>query len=113
VISIKLVKKLKRWFWLQTMTIQKYKEYLRQQGINESEGCYQVDINNCDGRCQGCSDCPLAQGKEVTRKQMMIYEIKCIEDKKYYDQIMEELKNDEEFNNSLKEIFKNFRENRS
>lgn len=102
---MKLFKKIKWWLWLHTMTVQKYKDYLKQEGIEESEMCYDVEINNCDGRCQGASDCPLVRCNNVSKRKMMMYEIENIKHQKWWDEVEKKLEQDEEFQKAIKNIF--------
>ena len=35
--------------------------------------CYNENTHTCDGRCQGVSDCPLAQDINVSKEDMKLY----------------------------------------
>jgi len=35
--------------------------------------CYNENTHNCDGRCQGASDCPLAHDINVSKEDMKLY----------------------------------------
>jgi len=35
--------------------------------------CYDRKTNTCDGRCQGCSSCPMATQYHIARKEMWKY----------------------------------------
>jgi len=103
-----MIKNIIFWLWLNTMTIKKYKGYLKKENIQENERCYNVDTHDCDGRCQGCSDCPFAKGVKISKRKMMIYEVKGIENRKAWDKFMVELENDEEWQNEMREIKEKF-----
>ena len=59
--------------------------------------CYNENTHTCDGRCQGVSDCPLAQDINVSKEDMKLYIEDLIIHKEYFDIIIEELHKDEEF----------------
>ena len=68
--------------------------------------CYNEETNSCDRRCQGCSDCPIAQGLNPSRKTMRKYIEESIEEQKEFDLILKELENDRDFMDEMKQILK-------
>lgn len=72
--------------------------------------CYDEVTNTCDGRCQGCSDCPLAQGFDLSRRMMKLYIKKAKEDEIEWDKVIEEMHQDPEYLKyveKLREKYKN------
>lgn len=71
--------------------------------------CYNIEKHTCDGRCQGASNCIVARWKrKPSRNEMIKYMEKVDDDKKAWDEIMDELKNDVEFQNEVKKLINNF-----
>ena len=70
--------------------------------------CYDEETHTCDGRCQGCTDCPMAHDIQVSKRIMKQYIKKSIEQKKEWDKFIEELHQDEEFINEVKNMMKTF-----
>ena len=71
--------------------------------------CYDIETNQCDGSCQGCSDCPMAQGFNLSRRMMKTYIKYREKEHKDMEEFMEEILNDPEFMNELKETMSGFR----
>ena len=71
--------------------------------------CYDIETNQCDGSCQGCSDCPLAQGFNLSRRMMKTYIKYREKENKEMEEFMNELLNDAEFMNEIKEMMSTFR----
>ena len=66
--------------------------------------CYDIESNTCDGSCQGCSDCPLAQGFNLSRRMMKTY-IKYREKvNKEWEEFMDELHKDPEYLKEIEEL---------
>ena len=59
--------------------------------------CYNENTHTCDGRCQGASDCPMAQDMNVSKRVMKLYIEDAIARKEKWDNIIEELHKNEEF----------------
>ena len=59
--------------------------------------CYNENTHNCDGRCQGASDCPMTQDVNVSKRVMKLYIKKAIERKKEWDKFINELHKDEKY----------------
>lgn len=70
--------------------------------------CYNEETHICDGRCQGCTDCPMAHDVQVSKRVMKLYIKNSIQQKEEWDEFIEELKNDEEFQNKIKNMMKTF-----
>ena len=78
--------------------------------------CYNLFSNTCDGSCQGCSHCRIARNflyndaTEITRWQMIKDILGEIKTKIWIRKIFKELEKDEEFQNKMKELYKNIRD---
>ena len=59
--------------------------------------CYNENTHNCDGRCQGASDCPLAHDINVSKEDMKLYIENAVNQKEELDKVIEEMHKDEEF----------------
>ena len=59
--------------------------------------CYDKISHTCDGRCQGASDCPMAQDIVIRKEEMKLYIENAINRKEEWDKIIEELHQNEEF----------------
>jgi len=44
--------------------------------------CYNENTHNCDGRCQGASDCPMAQDVNISKRVIKLYIKKQLKEKK-------------------------------
>ena len=66
--------------------------------------CYNENTHNCDGRCQGASDCPMAQDVNVSKRVMKLYIKKAIERKKEWDKFINELHKDEKYLKWIEEL---------
>lgn len=66
--------------------------------------CYDIKTNDCDGRCQGCCDCPKARGLKPSRRVMKSYMKYVKKNKEEDEKVIKELENDEEFMKEMKEI---------
>jgi len=71
--------------------------------------CYDIKTNQCDGSCQGCSDCPLAQGFNLSRRMMKTYIKYREKEHKEVEEFMEEILNDAYFMKELNESMSIFR----
>jgi len=65
--------------------------------------CYNENTHNCDSRCQGATNCPLAHDIDISKEEMKLYIEDAIVRKEEWDKFIKELHKDEEF---LKEIEK-------
>lgn len=69
--------------------------------------CYNSEKHDCDGRCQGCSDCIMHKWKrKPSRNEMLKYMKKVEENNKAWDEYAKELEKDEEFQNEIKIFYK-------
>ena len=66
--------------------------------------CYNENTHNCDGRCQGASDCPMAQDVNVSKRVMKLYIKKAIEKKEEWDKFINELHKDEKYLKWIEEL---------
>lgn len=72
--------------------------------------CYDIETGECDGRCQGCSDCLIAESYRndedpPTKEQMLEYMEKAIKEKEEFQKWFDEISKDPEFKNKIKNIF--------
>jgi len=68
--------------------------------------CYNENTHNCDSRCQGATNCPLAHDINVSKEDMKLYIENAVNQKEELDKIINELHKDEEFIKSIEEIRK-------
>jgi len=71
--------------------------------------CYDIETNQCDGSCQGCSDCPLAQGFNLSSRMMKTYIKYREKEHKEMEEFMEKILNDVDFMKELNESMSVFR----
>ncbi len=68
--------------------------------------CYDRKTNTCDGRCQGCSSCPMATQHRITRKEMWKYMKQVHIESKHWRRFEQSLKYDCNFNRKINKLIK-------
>jgi len=66
--------------------------------------CYNENTHNCDGRCQGASDCPMAQDVNVNKREMKLYIENMIERKEEWNKFINKLHQDEKYLEWIEEL---------
>jgi hypothetical protein len=64
--------------------------------------CYNRKTNTCDGRCQGCSSCPMAIQYQVPRKEMWEHMKQVHIKSKHWKRFEQSLKNNYSFQQEMK-----------
>ena len=68
--------------------------------------CYNRKTNTCDGRCQGCSSCPMANTYQVSRKEMWKYMKQVRMESKHWKRFEQSLEHDWNFNKKIDKLIK-------
>jgi len=68
--------------------------------------CYDKKSNNCDGRCQGCSDCPMATKYQTSRKEMWKHMKQVHIESKHWKRFEQSVKHDWNFNRKINKLIK-------
>lgn len=72
--------------------------------------CYDLKEHDCDGRCQGASDCIMVRWKRKPSRNEMLKHMQQVEEQsKEWNEFMKELEKDEEFQAKIKEICEGFK----
>lgn len=77
-------------------SIKRYKAFV---GYS-ADDCYNPYTNDCDIRCQGCSDCPIAQTSKASPFKVRRHFVRC----KIGNDWMQEFFDSEDFKNIIKDL---------